>query len=100
MLTLIDSTVRVTIRHSDNAPIASESRDRVGQPGRGDGRRAAVKACSAGRPYHGLNPSRRGRITRDVGNFAAIAGNIAAAARPENGKMAARKAVMPAIFVA
>jgi hypothetical protein len=26
----------------------------------------AVKACGAGRPYHGLNPSRRGRITRDA----------------------------------
>ena len=25
MVTLIDNTVRVTIRHSDNAPIASEA---------------------------------------------------------------------------
>src|SRR6267142_1654001 len=37
--------------------------DGVGQPGRSNGRRASIKAGSAGRPYHGLNPSGRGRIT-------------------------------------
>ena len=40
--------------------------DGVGQSGRSDWRGAAPKARRAGRPYHGLNPSRRGRITRDV----------------------------------
>ena len=65
MVTLIDSTVSVTIRHSDSAPIASEAatawvnRDEATGAGRLD------EAGGAGRPDHGLNPSRRGRITRD-----------------------------------
>ena len=45
MVTLIDSTVSVTTRHSDSAPIASEVGDGVGQSGRSDRRGAAVKAA-------------------------------------------------------
>src|SRR4051794_17991406 len=37
--------------------------DGVGQPGRSNGRGASLEAGRAGRPYHGLNPSGRGRIT-------------------------------------
>src|ERR1700712_3945240 len=42
------------------------SGDGVGPAGRSNGCKAASKASRAGRPYHGLNPSSRGRITRDV----------------------------------
>ena len=59
MVTLIDSTVSVTIRHSDNAPIASETatawvnREEATGAGR-------LSKPAAGRPNHGPNPSRRG----------------------------------------
>jgi hypothetical protein len=78
-------------------------RNGVVQSGRGNGRGAAVKARCAWRPDHGLNPSRRVRIStapRDF--FAEIAGNIGAGPagkRRNDGKrpiMPAILAVMPA----
>jgi len=82
MVTLIESTVSVTIRHSDNVPIASEaatvsvSRD---------------EAAGAQRPSRPAPPCDRimaeilhcaGRITRDIEVIATgIAGKIAAALR-------------------
>ena len=56
MVTLIDSTVRATIRHSDSPPIASEAATALVNRDRSDGRGAARKARSAGRPHHGRNP--------------------------------------------
>ena len=47
MLTLIDSTVRVTIRQSDSEPIASEAATASVSRAGGNGRGAAVKACGA-----------------------------------------------------
>jgi hypothetical protein len=79
MVTLIDSTVRATIRHSDNPPTASEpatawvNRD---------------KATGAERPLEPKAPDDRimveileyaGESARIVQNLAATAGNIAAA---------------------
>jgi hypothetical protein len=53
--------------------------DGVGQSGRGNWQ-AAPEAGHAGRPNHGLNPSRRANHPRRTGgNFATLAGNIAAA---------------------
>jgi len=80
MVTLIESTVRVTTRQSDSVPIASVAAmalasrdDATGQNGR--------QNCGAGRPGHGRNPSKCGRITHGIGiNLAIVAGNIAAAA--------------------
>ena len=73
------------------------SRDSVGQSGGGDRRRAAAKAPGARRPDHGLNPSLRGRITRAVWQFLQGSQAILGRYPPENGKMAAITAVMPAI---
>src|SRR5713226_10491771 len=98
MVTLIESTVRATLRHSDSAPIASEaatvliSRD---------------EATGAERPSKPKAPGDRfmAEILRCAGESPAtpviatgITGNIGAAPRPENGEMTARRAVMPAIF--
>ena len=54
-------------------------RDGVGHAGRCDRRGAAVKPCSAKRPFHGrVSLEMRGRITRSDCNVAGIAGNFAA----------------------
>jgi len=59
MLTLIENTVRVTIRHSDSEPIASAVATASISRDEGNGRRVAFKASGAGRPYHGRVPSLR-----------------------------------------
>ncbi len=65
MVTLIDSTVRVTIRHSDSAPIASEAATAWVNRCEATGAERLYEARGAGRPYHGRIPSTRERITRD-----------------------------------
>ena len=97
MVTLIESTVRVTIRNSDSAPIASEAATALVSSGRSNGCGAAVKACCAGRPYHGRNPLARGRITRDAPKFAGVAGKIGATPASKMAKWRRTAAVMSAI---
>jgi len=75
--TLIDSTVRVTIRHSDNEPIASEvatasvSWDDAGAE-------PPLKPAAPGDRFMAETSFKAGRITRDLRYIAGIAGNIAA----------------------
>ena len=57
MLTLIDSMVRVTIRHSESEPIASEAATALINRVRSNGRGYCLEAQPhAGQPDHGLIP--------------------------------------------
>jgi hypothetical protein len=67
------------------------------QSGRGDGRRTAFKTCCAGRPNHGRVPLMRGRITHDSQGLCSPHGQYCGGDSPENGEIAAKPAVMPAI---
>src|SRR5438876_3783478 len=99
MVTLIETTVSVTIRHSDSAPIASEaatvsvSRD---------------EATGAERPSKPAPPGDRimAEILHCAGESPATSGDCnrrhrqyCGGAPSENGEIAARRAVMPAIRV-
>jgi hypothetical protein len=97
METLIESTVRVTIRHSDSDPIASVaatasvSRDEatgadgLSKPaGPGDRIMAEILQCA------GESPAARSRFCRNRRQYCG-------SARLENGKMAAGSAVMPVV---
>jgi hypothetical protein len=80
MVTLIESMVRVTIRHSDSEPIASEAATVRISRDEATGAERPLKPVAPGDRIMAQDPSTRGRITRDVKNFAGIAGNIAATA--------------------
>jgi hypothetical protein len=75
---LIESTVRVTIRHSDNAPVASEAA--TASVGRDDaaGAERPLKPAAPGERFMAEGSSERGRITRNSQYIAGIAGNFAA----------------------
>ena len=100
MVTLIESTVRVTIRHSDSAPIASEAatalvnREEATGAGRLDKARSVRTTVSWSKSFkvRANHPRRQASLARP-------AGNIAAAGRPESGKIAARTDGMP-LFLA
>jgi hypothetical protein len=62
---LIDSTVRVTARQSDNVPIASEVAMAPSNRGEATGARLLSKPTAPDDPIIGLNPCNAGRITRD-----------------------------------
>ena len=79
-VTLIDSTVSVTIRHSDSEPIASEAATALDQSGRSNGRGRLSKP--APRRATGSWPKSlqgAGKSPATHCKFAAIAGKIAAA---------------------
>jgi hypothetical protein len=78
MLTLIESAVRVTIRHSDNEPIASEAATASVSRDEATGAVGLSKPAPDDR-IMAENPSMRGRITRRIQNYPGIAGNFAAA---------------------
>src|SRR6185295_5666163 len=78
---LIDSTVRVTTRQSDNVPIASEVAMAPSNREEATGARLLSKPTAPGDRIIGLNPCNAGRITRDSRrqeNLAMITGNITA----------------------
>jgi len=76
-LTLIDSTVRATIRHSDSEPIASEAATASVSRDETIGAERIWKPAAPGdRLMAGI--LQRGRITRSPKDLAGIAGNIAA----------------------
>src|ERR1700682_3490559 len=79
MVILIESTVRVTIRHSDSEPTASEAATVPVSRDEATGAERPSKPAPPGDRIMGRNPSTRGRITRDIGNFTGITGNITAA---------------------
>jgi hypothetical protein len=80
METLIESTVRETIRHSDNAPIASEAATALVSRDEATGAERPLKPAAPGDRIMVRNPSLRGRISpQQRENFAGIADNIAAA---------------------
>jgi hypothetical protein len=63
---LTDSTVKATIRHSDNEPIASVAATASVNRDEATGVFRPLKPVAPGDRIMVLNPSRRGRITRDV----------------------------------
>ena len=78
MVVLIDSTVSATTRHSDSVPIASEvAIALVNREDATDAGRLSKPAVPGDRIMVLILPM-RGRIIRGMGNFASIAGNIAA----------------------
>src|SRR3981081_2178782 len=106
MVTLIESTVRVTIRHSDSPPIASDaatasvsrevarSTARLLKPAApGDRIIAKILNTTATRGAGIMAQIFKARANppRCPAECAGFAGNLGAAPRPENGKMAARK---------
>jgi hypothetical protein len=64
METLIESTVRVTITHSDSAPIASEAATALVNRDEATGAGRPWKPAAPGDRNMAEIPSRRGRITR------------------------------------
>jgi hypothetical protein len=66
MDTLIESTVSVTTRHSDSEPIASEAAMALVSREDATGAGRLMKPAGPGDRIMVLNPSRRGRIIRDV----------------------------------
>jgi hypothetical protein len=62
---LIDSTVRVTMRQSDNVPIASDVAMAPSNREEATGARLLSKPTAPDDRIIGLNPCNAGRITRD-----------------------------------
>jgi hypothetical protein len=96
MVTLIESMVRVTIRHSDSEPIASEAATVRISRDEATGAERPLKPVAPGDRIMAQDPSTPGRITRDVENSQGSPA-ILRRARLENGKITAIAAVMPAI---
>jgi hypothetical protein len=69
MLTLIESTVRATIRHSDSEPIASEAATASIKRDEATGAERPLKPAAPGDRVMAGNPSRSGRITRNAPRF-------------------------------
>jgi hypothetical protein len=96
MLTLIDSTVSATIRHSESEPIASEAA--TAPVNRNEATDAAWQSKPAARGDRIMagKSSKRGRITRGT-RFLQESQAILGRHRPENGKTTAETVVMPAV---
>ena len=97
MLTLIESTVRATIRQSDSEPIASEAATASIKRDEATGAERPLKPAAPGDRVMAGNPSKRGRITRNAlkmsqGSPATLRRRIA-----ENGEITATGTVVPAI---
>ena len=97
MLTLIESTVRATIRHSDSEPIASEAATASISRDEATGAERPLKPAAPGDRVMAGNPSRRGRITPQYPEISQGSPAILRRQGPENGKMTAIEAVMPVI---
>jgi hypothetical protein len=69
MVALIESTVSATSKHSDSAQIASVAAMALVSREEATGAGRLPKPAVPGDGIIGLNPSRRGRITRDVRQF-------------------------------
>jgi hypothetical protein len=78
MLTLIDSTARATIRHSDSEPIASEAATASISLDEATGAERPLKPKAPGDRFMARDPSRRCESPRNTSNSAGITGNIAA----------------------
>ena len=98
METLIESTVRVTIRHSDNPPIASEAATAWVSPDEATGAERLLKPAAPGDRIMAGFPRGCGRITRDGRQFYGNRGQYCGAASLENGEIAAVSTDMPAIY--
>src|ERR1700716_4172201 len=96
MLTLIDSTVSVTIRHSDSEPIASEAATALVNRDEATGAAWPSKPAARGDRIMAGNPWRHERITRGT-RFLQESRAIFGRNRLKNGKITAAKAVMPAV---
>jgi hypothetical protein len=79
MLTLIENTVRVTIRHSDTRQIASEAATAPASLDDATGADGPSKPAAVGDRIMAEFLRCAGESPATVGKFAAIAGNIAAA---------------------
>ncbi|MGZ3297035.1 MAG: hypothetical protein ACXU9D_27655, partial [Xanthobacteraceae bacterium] len=79
--TLIESTVRVTIRHSDSAPIASEAATASVSRDDATGAERLLKPAAPGDRFMAGRPFNAGRITRNPQYIAGIAGYFAAEGR-------------------
>ena len=66
MLTLIENTVRVTIRHSDNEPIASAAATASINRDEATGAQWPLKPAAPDERFMAEYPLMRGRITRDA----------------------------------
>jgi hypothetical protein len=80
MLTLIENTVRVTIRHSDNEPIASEATTASINRGEAAGVERLSKPTAPGDRVMVDFLQCSGESPATPGNFTGIAGDIRAAA--------------------
>jgi hypothetical protein len=97
MLTLIDSTVRATIRHNDNEPIASEAATASINRDDATGAVRPLKPTAPGDRVMAGNPSMRGRITRNALRYRRDRRQYCGGPTLENGQMTAVCEVMPAI---
>src|SRR6201990_2319893 len=79
MVTLIDSTVRVTIRHSDNAPIASEAATARVNRCEATGAERLTKPAAPGDRIMAEFLQRAGESPATTQNLKRTAGNIGAA---------------------
>jgi hypothetical protein len=86
MLTLIDSTVRATIRHSDSEPIASEAATASISRDEATGAERPLKPTAPGDRIMAGILQCAGESPATLGHFAGIAGNIAAASLPKMAK--------------
>jgi hypothetical protein len=77
-VTLVESTVRVTIRHSDNAPIASDAATAWVSLDDATGAARPAKPAAPDDRIMAEIPECAGESPAFVKNLAAIAGNIAA----------------------
>ena len=86
METLVESTVRVTIRHSETEPIASEAATAPASPDEATDAGGCSKPVAPGDDFMGRNPSDAGESPATSENFTGTAGNFAAAAGRKTAK--------------
>jgi hypothetical protein len=96
MLTLIDITVRATIRHSDSEPIASEAATALINRDEATGAAWPSKPAARGDRIMAGKSLDRGRITRGT-RFSQESQAIFGRRRLESGKTTAEAVVMPAV---
>src|SRR5882724_4764013 len=97
MVTLIESTVRVTIRHSDNPPIASEAATASVSRDEATGAVRASKPAAPGDRIMAEILKRHGRIIPRPPRVRKVRWQYWGAAGLENGKLAAMPRVMAAM---
>ena len=95
--TLIESTVRVTIRQSDNEPIASVAATASFNRDEATGAQRPLKPTAPGDRIMAGILKMRGRITPRHWDYSWNRWQYCGGTRLENGEMAAAPAVMPAI---